>query len=380
MTVMKRIFAAFLLALPLIPLFALRSGDKMQRLADIKWLRGTAPAAAVRDEAGHEKYRILVFLLTHTPNSPDMLMLLDGLSRRSDVAGVAVITPDPVNDAEALLARLPRLGISFGADRERKTTSAYMAGSILYPMAFVVDSRDRIVWNGEVVDLPEFLDSPEKVRDDASRQGKIAKKIDELQALMRDNESRKMRLLAEEIFSLDPGNAAALRMILFVFENSGRISEAWRIVSGQLAAAPEKARIHYAALDLVSRHPELRRELPGLIERFCKSVKTPDAYDIMVWTLLDRFTFDQAALTGAVRLYEAGSRLAPAGSRSPASAAGHCAAGALLAARLGNFARAVELQREAARRWRAAGNLSGAAEAGKIADYFDLCGKTVVKW
>lgn len=377
---MKRFFAAFLFALPLFPLFALRSGDRMQRLADIRWLRGSAPAPAVRDDSGREKYRILTFLLTHTANSPDTLMLLDGLSRRSDVSAVAVITPDPETDAETLLARLPRLNISFGADRERKTTSAYMAGSILYPMAFVVDSRDRIVWNGEAVDLPEFLDTPPGKRPDAARQGKIARKIDELQTLMRDNESRRMRLLAGEIFSLDPGNAAALRMILFVLENSGRISEAWQTVSGQLAAAPEKARIHYAALDLISRHAALRRELPGLVERFCGNVNTPEAYDIMVWTLLNRFSFDPAALTGAVRLYEAGDRLAPAAGRSPASAAGHCAAGALLAARLGNFSKAVGLQREAARRWRAAGNTAGAAEAEKVADYFALCGKTAVKW
>ena len=377
---MKRFFAAFLFVLPLIPLFALRSGDKMQRLSDIRWLKGTLPAPAVRDDSGREKYRILTFLLTHTANSSDTLMMLDGLSRRSDVAGIAVITPDPAGDAETLLARLPRLNISFGVDRERKTTSSYMAGSILYPMAFVIDSRDLIVWNGEVVDLPEFLDSPAEKRADAVRQGKIVRKIDELQALMRANESRRMRLLAEEIFNLDPGNAAALRMILFVFENSGRISEAWRIVDGQLAAAPEKARIHYSALDLISRHPVLRRELPGLIERFGKKVKTPEAYDIMVWTLLNRFAFDPAALTGAVRLYEAGNRLAPPAGRDPASAAGHCAAGALLAARLGNFAKAVELQHEAARKWRAAGNTASAADAEKIASYFDLCGKTAVKW
>ena len=380
MTVMKRFFAAFLLVLPLISLFALRSGDKMQRLSDIRWLKGTAPAPAARDDSGREKYRILTFLLTHSANSSDTLMMLDGLSRRSDVTAVAVITPDPAGDAETLLTRLPRLNISFGVDRERKTTSSYMSGSILYPMAFVIDSRDLVVWSGEVVDLPEFLDAPAETRADVVRQGKIARKIDELQTLMRDNESRRMRLLAEEIFRLDPGNAAALRMILFMFENSGRISEAWRIVGSQLAAAPEKARIHYSAIDLISRHPVLRRELPGLIERFEKNVKTPEAYDIMVWTLLNRFAFDPAALTGAVRLYEAGDRLAPAAGRAPAGAAGHCAAGALLAARLGNFAKAVELQLEAARKWRAAGNVSAAAEAEKNASYFDLCGKTAVKW
>ena len=377
---MKKILAAFLLLLPFLPLLALRSGDKMRPPVDIKWLRGNLPEPVERDAAGRTKYRIFTFLLTHTANSPETVMMLNGLVSRDDVAGIAVITPDPASDAEAFLERLPKTAVSFGVDKSRRTTGTYMAGSILYPMAFVIDPDGLIVWNGEAVDLPEFLDGLRGKPADVSRQRRIAEKLDELQTLMRGSELRRMRHLADEIFRLDPGSAPALRMMLFVLESSGRIPEAWDILASQLDAAPRKARIYYAALDMISRHAALRKELPGVIGRFLENVKSPEAFDVMVWTLLDRFTFDAAALEGAVRLYEAGGRLPGSGGRSPAAAAGRCAAGALLAARLGQFPKAVELQKQAARHWRAAGSASAAANAEKTAAYFELCGKTSVKW
>jgi len=377
---MKKRLAAFLLLLPLLPLFALRSGDKMRPPEDVKWLRGSLPEPVERDAAGRTKYRIFTFLLTHAANSPETVMMLNGLASRDDVAGIAVITPDPAVDAEAFLERLPKTAVSFGADRSRRTTGTYMAGSILFPMAFVIDPDGLIVWNGEAVDLPEFLDSLGGKPADVSRQRRISEKLDELQTLMRGNEPRRMRHLADEIFRLDPGNAPALRMMLFVLESSGRIPEAWEILSGQLAAAPRKARIYYAALDMISRHAALGKELPGVVGRFAQNVKSPDAYDILVWTLLERFAFDAAALEGAVRLYEAGGRLQGNAGRSPASAAGRCAAGALLAARLGQFARAAGLQRQAARHWRAAGSASAAENAERTASFFELCGKTSVRW
>ena len=84
---MKKILAAFLLLLPFLPLLALRSGDKMRPPVDIKWLRGNLPEPVERDAAGRTKYRIFTFLLTHTANSPETVMMLNGLVSRAQQAG-----------------------------------------------------------------------------------------------------------------------------------------------------------------------------------------------------------------------------------------------------------------------------------------------------
>ena len=364
------------------PLFALRSGDRSLPLTGIKWLVGrpltlTFPAP----EAGQRVHRAVVFLLTHSSNAPETLQILNGLSERYGKRfQVAVITPDPETDARNFLNRFPLKGISFGVDAQRQLTGKYMGGSMLYPMAFVTDYRGEILWNGEVVDLPELLEEAEKAPIDADKQEKLSKMLDELQVMMRDNNNRKMRHLTDRIFRLDPGNAAALRMRLFVLENSGRIPEAWLTIRSQLAAVPGKTRLYYTAVDLIARYPYLSRELPGVIAQFMKNVSDPDACDFLTYTLLNRFPFDTAALSGAIRLYERSCMLAKTLRRTPAASAGHTGAGALLASRLGNFPKALELQRQTIKFWEQAQNRGAASAAEKIAEYFELCAKSQVKW
>ena len=371
-----------MLSLPLFSAFALRSGDKSVELTGVKWLTGSPLRMYFSERSdGRAEYRAVVFLLTHSGNSADTLRMLEQLALRyRDLLRIAVVTPDPESDARMLLKAVPEYSSAFGIDRERKLTQQYMAGSMLYPMAFVTGPGGVIVWNGEAVDLPEMLESAVKSPVDVDRQQKISGMIDELQVMMRGNDNRRMGILASRIFDLDPGNAAAMRMRLFVLENSGRIPEAWKLVQEQLEAAPRKARIYYTAFDMMSRYPQLRRELAGVTAQFRKNISDPDAYDFAVWTLLGRFDFDSAALAGAAALYGDSLRLSRNMKRSSDSLAGHYSSGALLAARLGDLKKAVELQGRALEYRRSSGNTSAVFAAEKMLEYFIQCTKTAVKW
>ena len=148
----------------------------------------------------------------------------------------------------------------------------------------------------------------------------------------------------------------------------------------QLEAAPRKARIYYTAFDMMSRYPQLRRELAGVTAQFRKNISDPDAYDFAVWTLLGRFDFDSAALAGAAALYGDSLRLSRNMKRSSDSLAGHYSSGALLAARLGDLKKAVELQGRALEYRRSSGNTSAVFAAEKMLEYFIQCAKTAVKW
>ena len=171
-----------------------------------------------------------------------------------------------------------------------------------------------------------------------------------------------------------------MRMGLFVLENTGRAAEGWNIIREQLTAVPQKARLYYTALDYLSRHPVFAEELPEITKIFLDNINDADACDYLTWHLLSRFNFDSRALTAAVRIYEKGRAETRQTRRSSAALAGHTASGALLAARLGNFTKAIELQHQTIRHWQAAKNPAAAENAKKIAEYLILCSKTRVKW
>ena len=379
---MKRLFFCFFLLFHACTLSALRCGDNIVELSGIKWLRGTPQTLTLRhNKEGRREYRIVVFMLTNTANSLQTLRVLNQLAQRyADMVQISVITPDPEQDANNLLGRVHTPYLSFGVDSRRQLTFRYMGGSMLFPMAFVAGQMRTIEWSGEAIDLPELLEETEKKPIDTDKYEKLSPLLDELQMLIQSRDNRKMRLTASRIFRLDPGNAAALRMRLFYLENTSRSKEAWETLNEQLAAVPGKARLYHTAIDMISRYPQLAGELAAVTENFLRNINDPDSCDYMTWLLLDRFRFNSDALKAAVKIYEKSRLQSKQQKRSPASCAGHFTTGALLAAKLGDFTKAIELQQKSTDIWKKENNRMAAEEAAENAEYFDLCRKTSVKW
>lgn len=359
---MKRILSASLLSLLLIPLavplYALRPGDPAEEL-NVKWIRGVPLAVLppAKKELKTGELKAVVFLLTRSANAAETLTLLDRL-RRSCAGSVrfAVVTPDREADAAQLLAAFPDFSLPFGIDEKRKLTAQYMNGSLLYPMAFVIDPEGKVIWNGEAVDLGEMLEAWRTNRFDAALQRRISPQLDELQTLLRENNDRRMAQLVASILKSDPGNAAALRLRVFVLENSGRIAEAWQLIQSQIEKKPRLVRLYFSALDLAARHPELGSRAAEVADRYFKAVSgDPDSDNLMSYLLLTRHPEDPAALREALRLLQRARATLPQ-EASPALRASVSTTRALLEWRLGRPETALKLQQEATELWGKAGN------------------------
>ena len=251
-------------------LFALRPGDRAQELVGVKMLRGEnidlTPAAKNRNPP---PLRAVVFLLCRAVNSETTVAMLDDLQRAyRDLLHIEVITPDALPDAEALLRSRGNVGIAFGLDADRKITREYMAGSLLYPMAFLIDRRGVILWCGEAVDMAEKIPPALSDKLSVSDEAEIAELVSELQQLLRDNSETKMKRIADRIFSIEPGNAAAMRLRLFTLENTGRIAQAGTLINEQLKAAPGLARLYFTAVDFGARHGCSDAELERIVSAF----------------------------------------------------------------------------------------------------------------
>lgn len=359
---MKRIFSASLLHLLLIPLavplYALRPGDPAEEL-NVKWIRGVPLAVLppAKEELKTGELKAVVFLLTRSANAAETLTLLNRL-RRTYAGSVrfAVVTPDREADAAQLLAAFPDFSLPFGIDEKRTLTAKYMNGSLLYPMAFVIDPEGNLLWNGEAVDLGEMLEAWRTKQFDAALQRRISPQLDELQTLLRANNDRRMKQVTAAILKSDPGNAAALRLRTFALENSGRSGEAWQLILSQIEKRPRLVRLYFSALDLAGRHPELGSRAAEIAERYSKAVNgDPDADNLMSYLLLNRRPEDPAALRAAQQLLRRAVASLPR-EASPALRASVTTTRALLEWRLGRPETAWKLQQEATKFWHDAEN------------------------
>ena len=285
----------------ILPLAALRCGDRAAELPRLKYINGRPQSIAA--EIPGNKLRVVTFILTRAGNSrttAGMLSTLDRINRGR--VEQTLITPDPESDAATLLPLLKNSSIAFAVDSSRRITMQYMAGTLLYPKSFVIDPKGRIIWAGESVDLPEMLQEFFDGTFDAGAAEKLAPMLEEMQALLRESNERKLKKLADDIFAISPAHPGALRMRLFSLENSGRISQAWQLLDDRLKAAPPKARLYFTVLDFISRYRHFTPQLSGVLNSFDANIKNEELRSAMAWELLNRFQFDITALKYADRL------------------------------------------------------------------------------
>ena len=302
-TNMKRLFI-FALFTAVLPLFALRPGDKVGEVKyKLKWIDCTPfniGELSKEDKAVTPPLRALIFLFTRSESSSRVINILEGTRKahRNDLR-IAVITPDTEHDAALFRKKHPDVRVRLAVDSERKLTPLFMAGSMLYPMAFVYDRDGKILWNGEAVDLPEAVQNILQNKNDVTKQRKIASLLDEMQQRMRTGEVRALRQLSDKIFKLDPANPSALRMILFILENSGRPTDAWEVLEGRIKAVPSALRLYYTALEMVRRYPDLQKKLSSVINGFYTNAATPEQRLFFTETLLYNFPGNITALESA---------------------------------------------------------------------------------
>ncbi len=338
----------------ILPVYALRPGNPAQEL-NLKWVQGTGISGLPASGAKTKILNVVVFLQTRASNCDESLNLLNNL-HENYLKGVriAVAAPDSVEDVQAMLKRRPDFRLSVGVDQERKITATYMSGSILYPMAFVIDDSGSILWNGELVDLEEMIRSYLDGSFDLERQKKLAPLMDELQTLLRQVNDRRLKNVVDSILKIDPGNAAALRIRLFALESTGRLEEAWQLIDSQIKGRPTLARLYFAALDLASRYPTASERIPTLLNDYSVSIlDDPRSDNLMAWTLLSRFQNDTNALRTAVTLAKRAEmqlkKDAPIGLRASV-----LSTRSLVSYRLGKVSDAIRLEQEALELWKKA--------------------------
>lgn len=350
------------------PVMALRSGDMAEEPLQVRWYCGNAFRFAFPDaEENRHKLSVAVFILCRAPQAMPTVMMLESLAARyGKNINIAIITPDSADDLKTLLNEVPVKRISAGVDSERKLTANFMAGSPLYPMAFVSDYEGKILWSGEAVDLGEMVSRRFEGKFNAEAARKISPLLDELHVCMRNNDDRKMNNLVREILSYEPGNAAALRLRLFSLEQRNRTFEAWQLIYGELEKSPDIPRLYFTALDLITGDRRLAGQLEKVLVSFERNISDAEHRALMAYTLCERISYNITALKMADKLLST----VKTDGLSGASSALYYAAKADVAYRMCRLQEAVELQKKCVDFWRTAGSEANVSKAQERLNYF----------
>jgi len=245
--------------------------------------------------------RAVVFMLTRANDTPNTIAMLETL--RIQYSGkllISVITPDNVDDAEALRKRFPDMRLRVAVDMERRLTPEYMRGTVmLFPMAFLMDKNGVVLWRGEAVDLPEALEKFLAGKLFTVREKELYPKIYQMQQSMRDGNLFNAFKQAQDILADNPDHPQALRMAVFAAENLRKLPLAWQCVAHAIDRSPGTARLYFTALDLIIRHRDFREKLPDLIRNFSKQPFLPGIRFAFAEALLNSFTYEINAVAGA---------------------------------------------------------------------------------
>ena len=363
---MKKLFLC-LAAVMAFQAFALRPGDPVEELVDVKWIQGVpfAMLPPAKPAPGDPEYKAVIFLLTRAQNTDDTLTLLNYLRRTfANRARFAVVTPDSEADVRALLARRPDFTLSFGIDTKRTLTPKYIGDSPLLPLAFLTDKSGEIIWSGEAAYLGEALQKCFDGTLDRKAQRKIAPLLEELPTLLRGENETRMRKTVDSIFQLEPGHPTALRIRLFVLESAGRVEEALKLIQSQLRLVPKNTRLYFEAMNLIARNPALAAYTGPTVQAYAGAITdNADTDNQMAWMLLTRQPGDPEALKSALMLSRRAMSLLKRDTQG--ALRGACLnTQALLAARLGKLEEAARLQEEAVKVFQAAA-LPGAVAAAR---------------
>ena len=313
--------------------------------------------------------RGVVFFYTRDDAGDPLFRLLEN-ARRSFGGKVliAVITPDDTTDATEFQKRHKESRLRLAVDLERKLTPHFLqGGNLILPAGFLLDADGQVLWRGEAADLPEAADLALSGKLDVGIQRKTAPLLDRIQQALRNGNMPLILRTAEQMFAIDPGNPAAVRMSVFAAESMRDPMLAWKIVERQKQAAPGVARLNFTALELILRHNELRDKLPGLIADFLKSQPSASLRYAFADALLRNFPYDGAAIVGAKKLIESAALGVNA---APEEMAMVLALKARLRYALGDLAGAEELQREAVQFYSRTGDKPGLDDARKMLDFF----------
>lgn len=250
----------------------------------------------VVDAKNKNKLKVLVFARLLADDFLQSEALLDNIGSRKNVSvGIAA---ESLQEIEPFLKMRPDFKYPLLFDRD--ALNKYMEKNIIYPRAFVIDYQNRIIWDGELIDLPGMLDSYALGQYDMEKNRKINRYLAEMQNAMRNGSEYQLDRAAREILAISPGNMACLRMRMFAFENTNRMDDAWNFLEEFRRRYPNEKNLYLHQIDMGARFPAFAVRGAEVAAAFVRRKLGSNEEKLLVaWLLANHYQYNNDALSCA---------------------------------------------------------------------------------
>ena len=240
------------------------------------------------DKKNQKKLKVLVFARLLAGDFLNSDALIENIGSRKGVS-LAFATPSE-SEIEPFLKQKNQFRYPVLFDRNAQ--EKYMEKNIIYPYAFVINYENKIIWDGELIDLPSMLDKFENDKYDVEKNRRIAVCIREMQNAMRSGSEYQLDRAAREILAIDPGNPGCLRLRLFAFENTNREDEAWKFLEEFRRKNPQEKYLYMLQIDMGARYPAFAEQAAETGREFLKNkLGNDDERLLMAWMFLSQYNF-----------------------------------------------------------------------------------------
>lgn len=350
---MNKILLSFIVAVTLsFSCTALQTGQKAVKLQIKKWLKN-GPVTLDFGKKVPEKHKQDLYLLvmwgTWSPACRNSVPMLCYLQNKYNSKGLQIIaiSREKTKVVEKFLEDQPQINYAVAVDDRSLTTLSYLGESRLLPRIYVINTEGRIVWDGEIADLPMILKKIYRGSYNIDIQRTVSTLQQDLEASLRSGNINQTIKLTDRILKLDPENGLAVRMRMFSYENLRQYGKAWDFINERIKITPDNNMLYFIKMDFVSRFPQYSKYAAPLAENIYKHFHN-DAQMLnnMAWGMLTRFPFDGKVLPFAVSCAQRALELAKQDKMHKSFYANCLNTMALIYYRCGMLEKALETQRK----------------------------------
>lgn len=210
------------------------------------------------------------------------------------------VSPEKKAAVQAFLTRHPEINFAVGIDKDEDTLKSYFGIDIILPTCLLVDDDEKVIWIGDIVDLPTVVRSYYRGKFNMEQQKAVAQLAAQMRSALRAGKNTSAMELAKQINERDPGNPAALRLVLFILESGGQFQQALDYLEQTCKTVPDNVDATFSFLQFLQRHPEYENRIMPVAEKaFAAFKKNSRDLNNLAWMLLDSFPFVPGTLSVA---------------------------------------------------------------------------------
>ncbi len=295
------LFAACLFALPS-DLSAVKPGDAAPDISGLEWLRGTFPQPPAGQNYG-PGLTVVTCLLSSDRASILSIPVISGVNDKYSRSGVFVVVVSK-EDPEALNKFLEGDGKLGGhavaRDPSGRIVDTFHGEDPRVPLSLVIGNDGKVVWRGHPMQMETVLRKILADNFDLKAQERIFALHLKLQQAINDDRIREAVAISENILSLDPADDIAMRIRLFVFENTNDLEGANKFIETLSINNPQTYQLYMVKLDILLGTDASGDQIKDFSkDTVAKFADNPEALQNLAWLMLNRVPVPRTPLMEA---------------------------------------------------------------------------------